>query len=202
MTTMKNRLFLFIALASLLLGTASCTSERGGAMEVPSEKPTEVVPAEGVLTNIVRVKLSETYQNNVGERSLRATVDGDWETNVPDLTKCLKEIGAVEMRPLFPIDTKFEKRMRRAGLHIWYDIVLDESKSKGVQTRALEAVKQLPGVEIVEQVPIYRQMAQEPPLIFGANLRAIAFDPVRPDQVLSLIHILMQLSHSFDAMQL
>lgn len=183
MTTMKNRLFLFIALASLLLGTASCTSERGGAMEVPSEKPTEVVPAEGVLTNIVRVKLSETYQNNVGERSLRATVDGDWETNVPELTKCLKEIGAVEVRPLFPIDPKFEKRMRRAGLHLWYDIVLDESKSKGVQTRALEEVKQLPGVEIVEQVPIYRQMDQEPPLFFGANLRAIDFDPVRPDQV-------------------
>lgn len=180
--TMKSRFFLLIAL-SMLLGTASCTSERRGVVEMPSERPTEVVPTNGVMTNLLRVKLSETYQARVGERSLRATDDGDWTTNVPELTECLKEIGAVEVRPLFPIDPKFEKRMRRAGLHLWYDIVLDESKANGAHTRALAEVKQLPGVEIVEQVPIYRQMDEEPLQFFGADLRAFDFNPVRPDQV-------------------
>ena len=46
---------------------------------------------------------------------------------------------------------KYEERMRRAGLHLWYDVEYDESIPL---TRASESLNQIEGVEFVENQPV------------------------------------------------
>ena len=51
---------------------------------------------------------------------------------------------------------KYEERMRRAGLHLWYDVEYDESIPL---TRASESLNQIEGVELVENLPVKRMHA-------------------------------------------
>ena len=51
---------------------------------------------------------------------------------------------------------KYEERMRRAGLHLWYDVEYDESIPL---TRASESLNQIEGVEFVENLPVKRMHA-------------------------------------------
>lgn len=46
---------------------------------------------------------------------------------------------------------KYEERMKRAGLHLWYDVEFDESIPL---TRASESLHQIEGVEFVEKLPV------------------------------------------------
>ena len=51
---------------------------------------------------------------------------------------------------------KYEARMRKAGLHLWYDIEFDESVPL---TRASESLHQIEGVEFVESLPVMKVQA-------------------------------------------
>ena len=48
---------------------------------------------------------------------------------------------------------KYESRMRKSGLHLWYDIEFDESVPL---TKASESLHQIEGVELVENLPVMK----------------------------------------------
>lgn len=57
------------------------------------------------------------------------------------------------VRRTFTHGGRYEERMRKAGLHLWYDIEFDETMSL---TKAGESLRRVEGVEIVEYIPVMR----------------------------------------------
>ncbi|MBR1570142.1 MAG: S8 family serine peptidase [Bacteroidales bacterium] len=72
----------------------------------------------------------------------------------------LSAFGPCTVTRTFPYAGKFEPRHRAAGLHRWYTLTFGEA---GPQTKSALALNNIPGVEIVEAVPLVKPMAEEPP---------------------------------------
>ena len=129
---MKHPIFLFLA----CLLAVTCTREP--APDVPSVAPESSfqVPAESVPGHI-RVKFKNEFI----------------ETKAAQLD--LSALGSYTITRTFPPAGKWEARHRAAGLHLWYDIIFDDSVP---MTKAGEAVSSLDDIDILEFVPAVKPM--------------------------------------------
>lgn len=168
-------LALFLTLG---LGLASCSDRTALDPEEP-EQSAEVDPAGqgATVPGLVRVRLTPDLADKIGTRALSADDPALRSSDAP-MSDLLRSIGAREVRPVFIMEPAYEKRMRQAGLHLWYDIILDESAGESTTLRSASQVADLPGVDLVEQVPLYRTMDE--PVFFP--LRAYGFDSERDEK--------------------
>ncbi len=65
-------------------------------------------------------------------------------------------IPGAAVRRTFAHGGRYEERMRRSGLHLWYDVEFDETMSL---TKAGESLRRIDGVDIVEYMPVMRSAA-------------------------------------------
>ncbi len=70
-----------------------------------------------------------------------------FRTGTKTIDDIADRIGATELRPIFTVGGKFEQRQREAGLHLWYEVVFDESVPV---TRAVPRFSDIDGIELVE----------------------------------------------------
>ena len=154
----KPSIGLLALLTALGLGLASCSNRTALDPEEP-EQSAEVNPAGqgATVPGLVRVRLTPDLADKIGTRALSADDPALRSSDAP-MSDLLRSIGAREVRPVFIMEPAYEKRMRRAGLHLWYDIILDESAGESTTLRSASEVADLPGVDLVEQVPLYRTM--------------------------------------------
>lgn len=143
---MKNFKFILYILISLLWG---CKSEEIELTNLEENKPvseTSVEKKSHVIKGLIRVKLKpETGDSFSATRS----TSGELRSDNNEIDAFLHQIGAETMQRVFPYAGKYEERTRREGLHLWYDIVFDKSKPV---TRAASDARNIPGVDIVEEV--------------------------------------------------
>lgn len=64
----------------------------------------------------------------------------------------LQRLGASSMEPLFPIDPRYEGRMRRAGLDLWYVVRFDEKQDLKAAMQSLMSVPEIDYTEPVLQL--------------------------------------------------
>ena len=119
---------------------ASCARESVEEQAALPEPSAIEVPA-GSVPGHIRVKFKQ-------EPSL-ATSDG----------LDLSALGEYTMTRTFPPAGKWEERHRAAGLHLWYDIIFDESVPL---TKAGQDALALEGVDVVEFVPRMLSKALDP----------------------------------------
>ena len=99
--------------------------------------------ATGYVSGMMRIKVTEEMYEKIGGSNLRA--------DNPERTAFMQKIGASKMTPTFRnLDSRFEKRHRRVGLHRWFTVEIDTSRAV---TRAVQEGQSIPGVEIIEAVP-------------------------------------------------
>lgn len=112
----------------------------------------------GMLPNVIRIKVEPTIADRI-ERQLRSNPNALRSFN-PSLDKMLQSIGALNMERVFPYAGEFEERQRQAGLHLWYEIDIEDSSKAPYEALAfaLEQSRGVDGVQIAESVP----MIQEP----------------------------------------
>ena len=139
---------LFKAFAAVVVLTCSCTKEPSVVCDGAEEDDVRYVAEEGAVPGWIRIKLSEE-----GSRTLRTGcfTRGEMASGDSRLDAVAQELGATEIRRVFRDGGRFEARRRRYGLHLWYDIRIDEEVPV---SRAQAEMAALPGVEVVE--PIYR----------------------------------------------
>ena len=94
---------------------------------------------------IIRVKFSNEQEDNF----FFDTQSGRLKSKKTEIELFLQSIGAESIKRVFPYAGKFEERTRKEGLHLWYDITFDKTKPV---TRATSDARQLPGVDIVEEI--------------------------------------------------
>lgn len=82
--------------------------------------------------------------------------------------RSMNNLGIIRMRRLFPDAGEFEARTRAEGLHLWYVLSYDESKT---MTRA-SAELELPGVDVVEYCPKISIVGEPEVVSYEASVRA------------------------------
>lgn len=100
----------------------------------------------------LRIKLTSEAVLQV-EAAAQTRASGDTETGISEWNALNRQLGTYRVTRTFPYSPKFEERHRKAGLHLWYDIYFNEN----VPTRsATDGLKDVPGIDIVEQIPVTR----------------------------------------------
>ena len=102
-----------------------------------------------VKDGVIRVKLEPAVAQQLGNTP--KTRGGIVSTGIQPLDKINKDIKAVEMKRVFPYAPKFEERMRKHGLHLWYEISYD---AKLTPEQAADKYKGISGIKIAEIVRV------------------------------------------------
>lgn len=104
--------------------------------------------------------------------------------SVPSLlSKALLNIGATDLEPLFPIDPRWEKRMRQEGLDQWYIVNFDEKKAMTEAMSSLQATRTVEDIEAVYDITTFGVSVKEQPRNPQMNNTDLRFnDPDLPDQ--------------------
>lgn len=144
-----------------LVGLCSACVREESAAPQPVRNDTGVYGGE-IVPGWVRLRLCDDAQPlRVGVFTRGAVATGNER-----IDRLAAELGATEVRCVFPTDPRFEKRHRRYGLHLWYDVKIDETVAV---TRAAERFAGLEGVDYVG--PIYR-MGPADRVEYGSTIRS------------------------------
>ena len=127
---MKRIFHISLYLSIALL--ASCQQEARPVPESSGQLSSEAVYVPGRTV----VKVSEELAQNIDS--------GDDASEI---------FPGAKITRTFSHGGKYEARMRKSGLHLWYDIEFDESVPL---TKASESLHQIEGVELVENLPVMK----------------------------------------------
>lgn len=131
-----------LLLAACLILALSCARD---TEMFGDELPGAPVANEVAEKGHIRVKITPDFE----EKMIAASKTGGVaSTGDLDLDELARAIGARSVERTFPHGGKFEERMRREGLHLWYEVYFDEHMPA---TRAMDGFTGLTGVQIVEQ---------------------------------------------------
>ena len=142
---MRKQILFIILATALVTGGCQAVNERALA-ELPQEGGAKVINdfvPEGDLLPYVNIKVNEELA-----AELEAAMDEDGYVQATKV-KSLPGDGIVRMRRLFQNGGRFEPRMRASGLHLWYKVEYDDTRSVTKAGASLD----FPGVDIIEYNP-------------------------------------------------
>lgn len=148
---MRRKLFRAALLAGLTVALASCVKEdfgqTSGSLSGGDEQLADDLTDGATVKGWVRIKLKPDAQPlRVGAYTRGAVDSGDERIDA-----IAEELGVTEIRRVFLDGGKFAERRRRYGLHLWYDLKIDENMPV---TRAEQSIVGLENVQVVQ--PIYK----------------------------------------------
>ncbi len=147
---MRKYLLCLLGMATLLLPSCSDEFDRTpedaslpDAASTSSPKGLGTLRTEGARAGVVHIRIKKDVL-----RSLRLPSEGMSLRSAPSqLSQVFSKIGATKLEPMFAIDPRFEKRMRKAGLDQWYVVRFSELQDLRNVIGELQAV---PEVEVAE----------------------------------------------------
>jgi serine protease len=137
-----NIIPVFLLVFSLM---TSCQKEYLNQDDVANEKEIVIADESLFVQGSIRVKVDEGLANQI-----EASRGEDGKINsvqVKSMSAVLLSSGVKSITRTFPHAGKFEERSRKAGLHLWYDVVFDKNTPL---TKAQNDFSSLPGVDEVE----------------------------------------------------
>lgn len=158
-----NYKFISLLLLSICFACQEDSLERGNT----GINPDVILANEAnYYKGFIRIKLKEEVLGNLQLN----TVGGKMQTGIMEIDRLAEQLRTSKMERVFPYGGKFEPRMRKAGLHLWYDIEFDESIPV---SRAVSDFSDIPGVEIVEPILQIKRLGDEEEVIPVENLNQI-----------------------------
>lgn len=151
-----NNKHILLTLLGVSVALGSC---RQADLDLPtqetlqSEVKTDIDNGEEALPNVIRVRFSDTEVKEIEHLVKAQQASNKLECGSMTL---LKEIKAVHIERVFPHAGKYEERTRRAGLHLWYDITLEDEASEAelmaARDKAMELADKSSSVTLTELV--------------------------------------------------
>ena len=142
------------AVVALMALAASCAGGPQAALDLDEIESNGVeiicasTPEENLIPGVMKIKVSDDLASLAEEATGE---DGTVDVRSLKVSGVsMENYGIVSMKRLFPYAGRFEARTRAEGLHRWYVIGYDETKTL---TKATGDVCAIPGVEILELVP-------------------------------------------------
>lgn len=125
----------------------SCVKDPLMSEKIGDETATILPDTENVVKGWVRIKLQEDAE----PMRVGVFTRGEMQSGDPEFDRIAAALGATEVRKVFGDGGKFEARHRKYGLHLWYDVRIDESVPV---SRAQSNLSDLSLIEISQ--PIYK----------------------------------------------
>lgn len=169
---------------SFLCGIQSCSVNEDMQENQTVTVNGRVYPSASFLPGRVRVKVSEQMFAQFDPQVSAGSVD---VTGVKSMDNALAVLGGARIERTFPDAGKYEARHRKAGLHLWFDIIFDQNTPL---SKAGDELSLLEGVQYVEYEPRIVLIGGDGPVvpvkaggISAASGENMPFnDPMLPDQ--------------------
>lgn len=101
---------------------------------------------DGIRAGQIKVKFKPEMSSTLSQTTVNARTSG-FSSGIQSVDNAAKATKASNMYRLFPYDPKFESKLRKHGLHLWYVVELDEATDPKV---AVAQFKQLNEVAVAE----------------------------------------------------
>src|SRR6478609_8619479 len=101
---------------------------------------------DGIRAGQIKVKFKPEMSSTLSQTTVNARTSG-FSTGIQSVDNAAKATKASNMYRLFPYDPKFESKLRKHGLHLWYVVEIDEATDPKV---AVAQFKQLDEVAVAE----------------------------------------------------
>lgn len=129
-----------------------------------------------VKEGVVRIKLTEQQANYLERAKVSRTTDGYVAIGQARFDAALRSSQATNLKRVFRPAGKFEDKHRKHGLHLWYEININNSVSV---SQAINSFSQLDGVQVSE--PVYeKQIIGFRPETLKKKLISLSTDPTDP----------------------
>ena len=157
--------------------------EQQTASDLRSDLLPSHLPTEGALPGELYIRIRRS-----AKPSLQAFDEGSntaMQTLPSRFSTALQSLGSRSMEPLFPIDPRYEKRMRKAGLDLWYVVHFDEKQDLHAAMQSLMSVPEIDYTEPVLQLerPQGKPVGVDVPPASRLDQDKQPFnDPLLPDQ--------------------
>jgi gliding motility-associated-like protein len=129
---------LFICIAISIVASSACFAQR---------TPYSVEP------KLLRLKIKDADEAKVRSGRLSVSSDSTVKVGIRRLDVLNEQFGVSNMRRVFPDAGKYEAKHRKYGLHLWYELVLDEDVDPVLAAGFYKAT----GI-VDEAEPVYRVM--------------------------------------------
>ena len=191
-----NKAFLSLTLLSLL-SLGACQRELDTPQTAQAPQPEQLaapsgsaatsgLPTAGAEPGKLYIRVRQGSQRLFRDFAFQQTAASSARAlqALPEqMARSLRSISTETLQPVFPIDPRFEKRMRRAGLDRWYVVHFDQKQELRSAMRTLSAV---PEIEYTEPVyPMTRPAGKAIPTDLPVARRASADDMPYNDPLLS-----------------
>jgi subtilisin family serine protease len=135
----------------------------------------------GVRKGMVKVKFSQAMATSLGQVQVNAKSSG-LTTGIQSIDAVAKNAKATNMYRLFPYDAKYENKLRKHGLHLWYVVEIDENVDPKTAVRQFKQLKEVTVAE-VEHEKIIKPYAVKPYTPGITTYDVLPFnDPLLKDQ--------------------
>ncbi|WP_068691608.1 S8 family serine peptidase [Culturomica massiliensis] len=159
---MNHKLF-FLLLGLLFLG---CQDDKLGNEDKSKEQPGWTRESRtNFLPGVIRIKL----QSGSSEKVRLSSAAGTAQMGISEIDRIAAELGASQIKRVFPPAGKFEARQHAAGLDLWYDIRFNQDVPL---TRAAAGLSSVAGIDIIE--PVRRAVRTGGDRIVPADAAALA----------------------------
>ncbi|KAA6328190.1 Extracellular basic protease [termite gut metagenome] len=150
---MRRNIHFIYYLLSLLL-VVSCEEDYPKHEKEENKTPvSQTLPNEEYLEGWIRVKFNRETGDNI---QLVTSPSGDTRTGISQVDELMTRLGATKIENVFAEGGEFRERRRKAGLHLWYDVYTGDTQDHA-ETRTMNLFGDLPFVDIVEFIPVYKQ---------------------------------------------
>lgn len=82
--------------------------------------------AQDYQKRVFRFKFTKTSEARLSTMKIQKSADGIVRTGFASIDKLSEKYGVSNMRRVFPYAGKFEAKHQKYGLHLWYEVVIDE----------------------------------------------------------------------------
>ncbi len=135
----------------------------------------------GVRTGMVKVKFSPTVTTTLAKLPVNGR-SGNITTGITAFDQVVKSAAATKMYRLFPFDPKFEGKLRKHGLHLWYVIEMDEKLDPTTVISQFKTVSEVESAEVEREKVLAPYVVTPYSPTAGASATLPFNDPMLKDQ--------------------
>ncbi len=91
----------------------------------------------------LRIKFEANSDAILSTMEIQKSADGIVRTGIQSIDNLSEKFGASKMRRVFPYAGKYEAKHQKYGLHLWYEVVIDEKSDVRLATQEYEKLGQI-----------------------------------------------------------
>lgn len=139
-----KKIFVVVAMLSLMLFSCVKESFSPGNKDINDEAVLESIE-EKFIPGVIRIRVTENLASKI---ELARNEEGKVENiGVKSMEDIINSGRVLSIKRTFPYAGRFEERTRKAGLHLWYDVIFDKEVPL---TKVHDGFSDIDGVEELE----------------------------------------------------